>query len=624
MSIIGQLLKEGLKKQAKFAASVVEEALPTVAKAADEVVTPVVEQTTKAMAKQPIKLKKPVEPPSLEAATPVPAPATQAPVDVLQQAGEALPPVAPKKMGVDELYNELKPARPFPEEAYAKGKAELIDTFGAKEVENMIKTDPKDYANMLHIYAGDTLGLKVGKGLPPLPNEVADTAIVKYDEFNNPIPIGQIKKKTAGDVVPEQEVQYSGEYLTGKLDNDVLLSAGRSKRSEVLSEIKDARNKSFDQLIKNSTMKGLDEEVIAVAQGDFRVKAKREVDPANEIDVKDFYDVAKSLQKKYDDLKERYKDRSPMRLFHGQSKGMEKIKEQGFTDPQKYADTFHDELKVGGTSFTKDIGLGASSLKFGGKYAENYVYTDIPYASYEFARINMPTKEYAIKDMNIIAQTITGSPKVVRPLSLDRNMFNETEDVFIEAEKLKTKGKDGELSLKPAYDVLKEPLREGGKGKLRTTVDRRQKMNDNKELLRSYTNAVRDQDVPLKERRKMAYMSYDLIKNIATDMLGAAESVSLGKKGLGQTYQRDMSEFADQVVSTEKIKYVINTLRDMGAVQKADALEKTRKALKDLSHLTGVEDSGFQRGTHKEVIESLNQTRAAASKLAKGGFISKR
>jgi hypothetical protein len=120
-------------------------------------------------------------------------------------------------------------------------------------------------------------------------------------------------------------------------------------------------------------------------------------------------------------------------------------------------------------------------------------------------------------------------------------------------------------------------------------------------------------------------MSYDLIKNIATDMLGAAESVSLGKKGLGQTYQRDMSEFADQVASTEKIKYVINTLRDMGAVQKADALEKTRKALKDLSHLTGlVEDSGFQRGTHKEVIESLNQTRESASKLAKGGFISKR
>jgi hypothetical protein len=622
MSIVSQLLKEGLKKQAKFAVKTVEEALPVVAKEAE---SPAIDQMAKVLTKKPAaKPKKPVEPPSLEAATPVPAPATQAPVDLLQQTGEVLPPAAPKKMGVDELYNELKPARPFPEEAYVKGKAALVDLFGAKYVENMIKTDPKDYANLLHIDAGYTLGLKVGKGLPPLPYEVADTAIVKYDDSGNPIPIGQIKKKTAGNVVPEQEVQYSGEYLTGVLDNNSLISASVSKRQNILSEIKDARNRSFDQLIKNPTMKGLDEEVIAVAQGDFRVKAKREVDPANEVDVKDFYDVAKSLQKKYDDLKERYKDRSPMRLFHGQSKGIEQIKEQGFKDPQKYTDTFHDELKVGGTSFTKDIGLGASSLKFGGKYAENYVYTDIPYASYEFARINMPTKDYATKDMNVIAQTITGSPKVVRPLSLDRNMYNETEDVFIESEKLKTKGKDGELALKPAYDVLKEPIREGGKGKLRTTVNRRQKMNDDRQLLSDYTNAVRDQDVPLKERRKMAYMSYDLIRTIATDMLGAAESVSLGKKGLGQTYQTDMSKFADQIASSKKIDYVIDTLRDMGAVQKADALEKTKKALKDLSHVTGIDKFGKQRGTHKEVIGTLNQTRESASKLAKGGFISRR
>lgn len=119
-------------------------------------------------------------------------------------------------------------------------------------------------------------------------------------------------------------------------------------------------------------------------------------------------------------------------------------------------------------------------------------------------------------------------------------------------------------------------------------------------------------------------MSYDLIRTIATDMLGAAESVSLGKKGLGQTYQRDMSEFADQISSSKKINYVIDTLRDMGAVQKADALEKTRKALKNLSYETTLDEFQKQRGTHKEVIGTLNQTREAASKLAKGGFISRR
>lgn len=618
MSIIGQLLKEGLKKQAKFAASVAEEALPTVAKAADEVVTPIVEQTTKAMAKEPVKLKKAVAPPSLEAAIPAPAPAMKAPVDLLQQTGEALPPVAvPKKMGVDELYNELKPARPFPEEAYAKGKAELIDTFGAKYVDDMIKNDPKDYANMLHIYAGDTLGLKKGKGLPPLPNEVADTAIVKYDDAGNPIPVGQIEKKTAGNVVPEQEVQYSGEYLTGVLDNKSLISASVSKRNDVLSEIKDARNKSFDKLVKKPILKEFDEEVIAVAQGDFRVKAKHEIDPTNEKDIESFYEVAKSLQKKYDGLKERYKDKPPIQLFHGQSLGMERIKDKGFIDPQKYTDSHHQELMIGGTSFTKDIGLGATYGRFGGKKAKDYAYTELPYASYEFTRINMPTKEYAIKDMNVIAQTLTGSPKVVRPLSLSRNIYNETEDVFFESEKLKTKGKAGELALKSAEELLTKPIREGGKGKLETTVDRIAKFKDDRELLRDYTNKVRDKDVPLKERRQMAYMSYGLIRDMATDLLGAAESVSVGK-GLGHTYQLNLSQFADQISSNEKINYVIDVLKDMGAVQKANALEKTRSALRDLSDVTGAS------GNDKQVIKALNETREAARKLAKGGFISRR
>jgi len=578
---------------------------------------PVVEQTTKAFAKQPVVAKKAVAPPSLEAAIPAPAPAMKAPVDTLQQAGEALPPVAPKKMGVDELYNELKPSRPFPEEAYVKGKADLIDTFGAKYVDDMIKNDPKDYANMLHVYAGDTLGLKKGKGLQPLPNEVADTAIVKYDDMGNPIPVGKIEKKTAGDIVPEQEVQYSGEYLTGVLDNKSLISASVSKRNDVLSEIKNARNISFDKLVKKPILKEFDEEVIAVAQGDFRVKAKHEIDPTNEKDIESFYEVAKSLQKKYDGLKERYKDKPPIQLFHGQSLGMERIKDKGFIDPQKYTDSHHQELMIGGTSFTKDIGLGATYGRFGGKKAKDYAYTELPYASYEFTRINMPTKEYAIKDMNVIAQTLTGSPKVVRPLSLSRNIYNETEDVFFESEKLKTKGKAGELALKSAEELLTKPIREGGKGKLETTVDRIAKFKDDRELLRDYTNKVRDKDVPLKERRQMAYMSYGLIRDMATDLLGAAESVSVGK-GLGHTYQLNLSQFADQISSNEKINYVIDVLKDMGAVQKANALEKTRSALRDLSDVTGAS------GNDKQVIKALNQTRAAASKLAKGGFISRR
>jgi len=586
--------------------------------------SPVVDQMAKVLTKKPVMPKKPVEPPSLEAATPVPAPATKAPEDPLEQVGEVLTPPPPKKDGLDalfSLYNELYPskpvtttARPFTEEAYTKGKADLIDTFGAKEVEKMIKNDPKDYANMLHIYAGDTLGLKKGKGLPPLPYEVADTAIVKYDDMGNPIPIGQIEKKTAGNVVPEQEVQYSGEYLTGDFDNKTLKNKATRERQNILSEIKDARKRSFNDLKKNKMMEAIDGDVVAVAQGDFRFKLKREADPNNDKDVAAFADIANSLQKKYDTLKERYKDKPPIKLFHG-NYDVEDIKTTGFTDPQKFYTTGHSELRIGGPSFTKDTGLGVQGKRFGGENPENYLYTEMPYADYMFKRINMPLTEYNSRDMNLIARTITGSLDTVRPLSLPRAGFSETEDVIVEAEKLVTQGK-GKMRLKPATEELTKPIREGGKGRLQTTLDRREKFTNDRELLRDYMTLVNDDTSSLRDRRKTAYLTYDLIKTISNDLLGAAESVSVGK-GLGHTYQTDMTRFANQISSTNKIESVIKVLDDMGAVQKASTLRKVKDELVGLANIS-------DNSPDKNTIKALNQTREAARKLAKGGFVSRR
>ena len=582
--------------------------------------SPAIDQMSKVLTKQPVVPKKPVAPPSLEAAIPAPAPSTKAPVDLLQQTGEALPPAAPKKDVLDTLYDEVypitqsKPARPFPEEAYAKGKADLVDTFGAKEVENMIKTDPKDYANMLHIYAGDTLGLKKGKGLPPLPNEVADTAIVKYDDDGIAIPAGQIEKKTAGNVVPEQEVQYSGEHLVGELDNNSFKYKSTRERQDVLAEIKSERKRTFNTLKKNKLMEAIDGDVVAVAQGDFRVKYKREVDPSSDKAIAAFADLANTLQKKYDTLKEKYKDTPAIKLFHG-NPDVEGIKATGFTDPQKFYTTSHSELRIGGPSFTKDIGLGAQGGSFGGKNPENYLYTEMPYADYMFKRINMRPTEYNLKDINVIARTITGSSDTIRPLSLPRAGFNETEDVIVEAEKLVTEGK-GKMRLKPATEELTKPIREGGEGKLQTTIDRREKLTNNRELLRDYMTLVHDDISPLKDRRKTAYLTYDLIKTISNDLLGAAESVSVGK-GLGHTYQTDMTRFANQIASTPKIDSVIKVLDDMGAVQKASTLRKVRDKFHELSNIS-------DNSSDKTMIKTLNQTRESASKLAKGGFISRR
>jgi hypothetical protein len=642
---LGGIVAKGAKAVAK---SVPELVVPTATKAAktlgdsevdllvnkaiDDAIgsttSPVVDQMSKVLTKSPVVAKKAVVPPSLEAATPVPAPATKAPVDLLQQTGEALPPPLPKKDVLDTLYDDIyevypnnpttTPTRPFPKAAYVKGKADLISDFGAKEVENMIKNDPKDYANMLHVYAGDTLGLKKDKGLPPLPYEVADTAIVKYDDMGNPIPVGQIKKKTAGRVAPEQEVQYSGEYLTGVLGED-LRTASMAKRNEVLSEIKDARNKSFYKLANNPLLRDIDEDVIAVAQGDFRIKAKREANPSNEKDVEEFYKLSLSLQKKYDDLKEKYKNDPPAKLFHGNPpENINRIKSSGFMNPQQYL-TGHGELKVGAPSFTKDIGLGASGSSFGGKNAQNYVYTEMPYADYMFKRINMPAKEYDLKDLNIVAQTINGSPNVVRPLSLPRGAFNETEDAIVEADKLKLNGSPSQMKLKLAEEVLTTPTRKDGKGLLETTVDRNQKIKEDRQLLRDYNKIVSDIDTPIKERRKTAYLAYNIIKSLTNEMLGSAESVS-AKKGLGHSYQSNLVAFSDQI-SASKIGDVITVLKDMGAVQKAKALEDVRVKLKDLSKAATKQGVAMN---DKFIIKPLNTAREATRKLARGGFITKR
>lgn len=621
---IGGFVAKGLKKAAsaiptsldigaaKAAKTLDDSAVDKlVNKAIDEAVkappSPAIDQTRKAF----------VQPTPTMPKRPIVEPAPQTIAEPKQD------PLATLFDDIEAIYPSKPPstsAKPFPPEAYSKGEAELVDTFGGKYVEDMKKSDPKEYANLLHVYAGDTLGLKVGKGLPPLPHEVADTAIVKYDDMGNPIPVGQIEKKTAGAVQPEQEVSFSGEYLSGDFNNSLLRSAGGKKRQDVLAEIKDARSRAFYKLANKPELQDFDEDVIAVAQGEFRVKAKHEADPTNPADVKAFYEVANSLQQKYTKLQEKYKDTPPMQLFHGQGKGVEEIKKSGFIDPQKYEKVGQAELDIGGISFTRDIGLGAGAATFGGKSAKNYVYTEMPYADYMFKRINMGAKEYGQKDMNTIARTITGSPSVVRPLSLPRADFNETEDVFVEAEKLKTKGPAGAPFLKSAEDVLTKPMREGVGGKLETAVKRVEKFVDDRQLLKDYTNLVVDEKLPLNERRKAAYMSYDIVKQITKDMLASSSAVST-KKGLGQTYQSNLASFADQVASSGKIGKVIKTLRDMGAVQKAKTLENVRDKLFTLSEKTG--DDMKEVGS-KGVIKSVNEAREAASKLAKGGFVSKR
>jgi hypothetical protein len=102
----------------------------------------------------------------------------------------------------------------------------------------------------------------------------------------------------------------------------------------------------------------------------------------------------------------------------------------------------HSELGVGAPSFTSDLRLNYNIEDFGGKRPSHISMTEMPYADYLFRKIDVPFDVYKNQgsNMNILAQTITGSPDVARPLGLQRSLnLRETEDAFIEADKLKMK-----------------------------------------------------------------------------------------------------------------------------------------------------------------------------------------
>ena len=224
--------------------------------------------------------------------------------------------------------------------------------------------------------------------------------------------------------------------------NKPKFGTGLETRQNTLSFLKDMRTSAYDSLIEMPNVAGkIEDDVIAVAQGEYRAAKGKEVDVNDPKAVEDFVSFSLPLQKKLDDLRVKYKDKPPITLYHGTETNADDILKRGFDDPQSRSDTWHSELNIGATSFTKDIRFNFSDDRFGGKNPSNILQTSIPYADYEFRRINMPMEQYRKTvgngDMNTIARSITGSPTVARPLGIPRSLgLKETEDAFTESEKL--------------------------------------------------------------------------------------------------------------------------------------------------------------------------------------------
>jgi len=324
--------------------------------------------------------------------------------------------------------------------------------------------------------------------------------------------------------------------------------------------------------------------------------------------------MAMRLQNKLEQLREQYKDVPPIRLYHGGlPEKMEKLNRSGFYDPTR-STTGHFEMNVGGPSFTKDLNLGFNANSFGGRNVDNFMYTDIPYADYKFSRINMPPKGYDAKDMNTIIRAVTGVPDFVRPISLPRAGFNETEDMIIEANKLSVKGNNVKLkALNPKDEVFNRALI-GIKPKAEIIKTR----DELKELM---DNALDSFDE--RESAKSAYKSYTAVRNLMNDYMNMSKGTV--RSGTGQQYQSSIDQFIDDAFHggvVDKLPDVADILRSVGATQKAKNLLELRDRLREFSATDNATGTPAIKEDKRKL--SLQKVREMTPKLARGGLATRR
>ncbi len=282
-------------------------------------------------------------------------------------------------------------------------------------------------------------GSMIGKSTPMLdlgmhPRKTMDQTVIATRQTNNIDRLSEkLKNKFFNKVSKEADLNTIAGRKKGELREDFI-----NRRKETIAAVKDIRVEAFNALKQLPQMGSISDDAIAVAQGDYRMMKKREVNLADPADINEFASFATGYQKRLDALREKYKDRPPERLYHGTTTERTPAKiTRGFLDPQTIQNKQHHELNVGATSFTRDLRLNYYNPEFGGPNVKNISYTDIPYADYLFRRVDMPLSAYEKelgKDFNYMAQAITGSPDIARPLGLPRSLiFRETEDAFLES-----------------------------------------------------------------------------------------------------------------------------------------------------------------------------------------------
>jgi uncharacterized protein YoaH (UPF0181 family) len=553
--------------------------------------SPAIDQTAKMlMGKKPVVPK--------PAAKPAPAP-TAAPTE------EALP--TPPAQTIEAPT----PSKAFADEDYIKGEEMMKEQFDEDYLTNWKIANPNDYANTLHSYTGMAKGLKTADmPPPPFANKVDDT--IEYDMAGKEIKQGVY---SAADEVDDKLIKF--ERVNGAEEGDLNKKFTKPKaldklsfadqadvteqRNNILMTIKQDRKDQFKQFRKSKDFDMFDDEALAVMQGDFRVKNNRELDLKKDREA--VLELATNYQKQLDDLRVKYKDTPPVKLYHG---GMDVsgIKSKGFFDPQSTTKNYHQEMLAGGPSFTRDLNFNFNNATYGGTNPSNFVYTEVPYADYVFTKVNMTTTNYDAKDLNTIAQSINGSPYVARPVSLPRASYYEKEDMIPEANKLIVK--DATSNIEKL--VSAKPTGFGGRPNPKAVVT----PDAMKEAVKQTRNVI--DDAVKSSSGKEAYFAYNSIRDLMQRYASMGANVQT-KGGIGQQYGAKINTFSDMYPNINKIA---NILEASGSKQRAETLKNFTKLLQKYNDIGGSATEEAAR------VKDLNAIFEFVPKLAKGGLASRR
>ncbi len=224
---------------------------------------------------------------------------------------------------------------------------------------------------------------------------------------------------------------------------------------------------------------------------------------------------------------------------------MQNLVKKGFVSPQ-IDPRKHSEMTVGAPSFTKDPNLNTLIPKFGGEDVGAYGSVNFPYADYLYRRVNMPAKTYDLANkgrggdpleaMSLYNRAISGADDNAVPISLPKGYHLESEDMFIEADKLKKMGFERPASKKGDVDARQQIAKAISEKDLTTT--NLSKVGDSYEMFKTGAENKRVSE-------KDIYKMYSDVRSLFKQELSRSTKTVSVTGGAGSRYVNTIRTLAE-------------------------------------------------------------------------------